>query len=90
MTAAGVAQIQKIKATKISANGSGSNSASGSISSTVNAPVIEQAVPQTALVTSASDEEKLNQIGDQKVYILSSDLEANGRKVAIQDSESSF
>lgn len=90
VTAAGVAQIQKIKATKISANGSGSNSASGSISSTVNAPVIEQAVPQTALVTSASDEEKLNQIGDQKVYILSSDLEANGRKVAIQDSESSF
>ena len=38
----------------------------------------------------AEFEEKLNQIGDQKVYILSSDLEANGRKVAIQDSESSF
>ena len=54
------------------------------------APTIEQAVPQTALVTSATDEEKLNQIGDQRVYILSSDLEANGKRVAVQESESSF
>ena len=90
VTAAGVAQIQKIKSTKITTNGSGSSSASGVVSSTVTAPTIEQAVPQTALVTSASDEEKLNQIGDQKVYILSSDLEANGRRVAVQEGESSF
>ena len=90
VTATGLAQIQKIKSTKISTSGSGSTSAPTAISSSVPAPVIEQAVPQTALVTSASDEEKLNQIGDQKVYILSSDLEANGRRVAVQEGESSF
>lgn len=89
VTATGVAQIAKIKSTKISTSGS-STSAPTAMSASVQAPTIEQVVPQTALVTSASDEEKLNQIQDQKVYILSSDLEANGKRVAIQEGESSF
>lgn len=89
VTATGMAQIAKIKSTKISANGSAS-SATATISPTVQAPTIEQAIPQTALITSASDEERLNQIQDQKVYILSSDLEANGKRVAVQEGESSF
>ena len=88
VTASGVAQIAKIKATKITANAT--TSSPSAMSASVSAPTIEQAVPQTALVTSASDEEKLNQIGDQKVYILSSDLEANSRRVQIQEGESSF
>jgi hypothetical protein len=85
-----MAQIQKIRSTKITTNGSSSTSAPNVVSSSVSAPVIEQAIPQTALVTSASDEERLNQMQDQKVYILSSDLEANGRRVAVQEGESSF
>ena len=89
VTATGMAQIAKIKSTKISANGSASSS-TATISPTVQAPTIEQAIPQTALITSASDEERLNQIQDQKVYILSSDLEANGKRVAVQEGESSF
>lgn len=88
VTASGVAQIAKIKATKITTNAT--TSSPSAMSASVSAPTIEQAVPQTALVTSASDEEKLNQIGDQKVYILSSDLEANSRRVQIQEGESSF
>ena len=90
VTATGMAQIQKIRATKITTSGSGNSSVGNIVSSSVAAPTIEQAVPQTALVTSATDEEKLNQIGDQRVYILSSDLEANGKRVAVQESESSF
>lgn len=90
VTATGMAQIQKIRATKITTSGSGNSSVGNVVSSSVAAPTIEQAVPQTALVTSATDEEKLNQIGDQRVYILSSDLEANGKRVAVQESESSF
>jgi hypothetical protein len=90
VTATGMAQIQKIRATKITTSGSGNSSVGNVVSSSVAAPTIEQAVPQTALVTSAADEEKLNQIGDQRVYILSSDLEANGKRVAVQESESSF
>lgn len=89
VTATGMAQIAKIKSTKISTSGS-STSAPTAISASVQAPTIEQVVPQTALVTSASDEERLNQIQDQKVYILSSDLEANGKRVAVQEGESSF
>lgn len=90
VTATGMAQIQKIRATKITTSGSGNSSVGNVVSPSVAAPTIEQAVPQTALVTSATDEEKLNQIGDQRVYILSSDLEANGKRVAVQESESSF
>ena len=90
VTATGMAQIQKIRATKITTSGSGNSSVGNVVSSSVAAPTIEQAVPQTALVTSASDEERLNQMQDQKVYILSSDLEANGRRVAVQEGESSF
>lgn len=90
VTATGMAQIAKIKSTKISASGSSTSSAPTAITASVQAPTIEQSIPQTALVTSASDEEKLNQIGDQRVYILSSDLEANGKRVAVQEGESSF
>ena len=90
VTASGMAQIQKIKSTQISTNGGSTSVSAPTVSASVSAPTIEQAVPQTALITSASDEEKLNQIQDQKVYILSSDLEANGKRVAVQEGESSF
>ena len=90
VTASGMAQIQKIRSTQISTNGGSTSVSAPTVSASVPAPTIEQVVPQTALVTSASDEEKLNQIQDQKVYILSSDLEANGKRVAVQEGESSF
>ena len=90
VTASGMAQIQKIKSTQISTNGGSTSVSAPTVSASVSAPTIEQVVPQTALVTSASDEEKLNQLQDQKVYILSSDLEANGKRVAVQEGESSF
>ena len=90
VTASGMAQIQKIKSTQISTNSGSTSVSAPTVSASVSAPTIEQVVPQTALVTSASDEEKLNQLQDQKVYILSSDLEANGKRVAVQEGESSF
>ena len=75
VTAAGIAQIAKIKATKV---GSG-DSAGGSVSvPTVSAPAVAANVPEVRNVTSASEEERLNKMAsDQKVYILNSDLEAN-------------
>lgn len=88
VTATGMSEISKLRNTKISTNGS-----SGSVSAPAitKAPTISQNIPQTSLLTSASDEAKLNEMfNDQKVYILQSDLEASGKQVEIQQGESSF
>ena len=86
VTAAGVAQIAKIKATKV-----GSGSSSGTATPTVTAPTVSPNIPQYTRVTGASEEDRLNRMaGDQRVYILQSDIEAAGRTSRVQVAESSF
>lgn len=89
VTAAGIAQIAKIKSTKVS----GSSDSSGNISSpaVASAPTLTTEVSNVRSVTSASEEERLNQMAsDQRVYILSSDIEASQNQIKTQVSESSF
>ena len=86
--AAGYAQVQKIRATQVSASTAATTSAS---SVTTSAPTPAADIPTTAVATTASDTDRLNEIiKNQKVYILSDDLEANSRRVQIVASESSF
>lgn len=84
VTAAGMANIAKIKATQINKD---SASASPAVVSPaqVPAPVYNTTFTQVRTLTGASEEERLNQ--PQQVYILSSDLEAdrNARKVQVQE-----
>lgn len=85
--ATGVAQINKIKQTDVS----GSSSSSGSISSpaAVQAPTISPQFNQVRNITGASEEERLNRMaGDQRVYVLESDIEAarNSRRVKVEES----
>lgn len=85
--AAGTANINKIKSQSTSKN-SGSSS---STSAQVSAPQVTANIPEVRNITSASEEERLNYMAyDQKVYILSSDLEANENDRKVQIQESSF
>lgn len=88
--AAGMAQVAKIRATTVSTTSAASTSAASSGVS-VSSPTPASTIATTSILTGKSDEERLNKMaGDQKVYILSSDLEANGKRVQMQYNESSF
>lgn len=92
VTAAGIAQIAKLKNTKIDKNAGDSGSAGAStMGAAVQAPTVSTEVANVRTVTSASEEDRLNQMAsDQRVYILASDIEAsqNARKTRV--AESSF
>lgn len=85
--AAGVANINKIKATQIpGASSAGSGSATPA---TVNAPTPTAEVQQVRTLTGASEEERLNRMAsDQRVYIVYSDIEAaqNGTRTRVRES----
>lgn len=88
VTAAGIAQIAKIKSTKV--NGS-STTSPGSIPAVANAPVVSRDIPQVRSVTSASEEERLNQMAsDQRVVLVMSDLEVKQNQSKVQVAEASF
>lgn len=93
VTAAGVANIAKIKNTDVSGNSE--PSVSPDMGVRVSAPAVIQQVPVTRSLTGASEEERLNQIADntakdQRVVLVYSDVEAAGRRVEVQQSETSF
>lgn len=84
VTATGMAQIAKIKSTNFSG-------ASGSVNASVSAPSVSMEMPQTRNITSASEEERLNQMAsDQRVKLVMSDLEIADNQIRVQTEESSF
>lgn len=88
VTAAGIAQIAKIKSTKVS--GSSSNSAPTAPAVT-SAPVRTIDIQQVRSVTSASEEDRLNQMAsDQRVVLVMSDLEVKQNQSRVQVAEASF
>ena len=87
--AAGVTNISKIKAQKIDTNSSSSQSAQAP--SVVQAPTVEPVMQSVRTITSASEEDRLDRIAaDQRVYILSSDLEADRNATRARVEETSF
>lgn len=88
VTAAGIAQIAKLKSTKVS--GSASNSAPTAPAVT-SAPVRTIDIQQVRSVTSASEEDRLNQMAsDQRVVLVMSDLEVKQNQSRVQVAEASF
>ena len=86
VTAAGLAQIAQMRKTRVSTSGGTS-----APSAVVSAPTVETNVPSVRSVTSATEEERLNQMAkDQRVYILSSDIEASLDDNKTRVEESSF
>lgn len=91
VTAAGMAEIAKMRATKVSALSSSSSSVPAPVAAVASAPEIPTEVGNVRTLTSASEEVRLNQMAsDQRVYILSSDLEADREAVRTRVAESSF
>ena len=87
VTAAGVANIAKMRATKV---GSGGTSAAAAPVA-VEAPALQTSVQQVRNVTSASEEDRLNKMAsDQRVYIVNSDIEASLGQSRVQVAEASF
>ena len=87
--ATGIANIAKIKATQVSANSSSSQTPT--VPAQVNAPTVSPQVQQVRNLTSASEEDRLNRMADDhRVYILSSDLEAERDQHRVQVQETTF
>ena len=89
VTAAGLANVAKIKATPISDSSSGSGSASAPVvPAAVEAPTATPQVQNVRTLTGVAEEERLNE--PQRVYILSSDLEADRNARQVQVAETTF
>ena len=90
--AAGVANINKIKATNTGGKSSGgASTASAAVPATVSAPSYSADVRQVRTVTGASEEERLNRMAsDQRVYIVYSDIEAAGKGTRTRVEQSTF
>lgn len=87
--AAGIANIKKIKQTDTS--GASSASAAPTAMASVTPPAVVPEVETVHNLTTSSDmAHQESMMKDQKVYILSSDLEANGKHVEIRERETTF
>lgn len=87
ITAAGVAQIAQMKSTSVTDE----NARPNAISAMASAPTLQPNVTNVRTVTSASEEDRLNQMAkEQRVYILASDIQASQDQIKTQVSESSF
>lgn len=85
VTAAGVAQIAKMKSVTTS------GSASISAPAVTTAPATMTEIPQIRNLTSASEEDRLNLMTkEQRVVLVMSDLEAKQNQTRVQVAESSF
>ena len=93
--ATGLANIKSILSVDSSGGtGYGSSSSAGATVSTpavVTPPAVVQEVATVRSLTGASEEERLNQMAsDQRVYLVYSDVEQAGKRVQVQQSETSF
>ena len=87
--AAGIANIAKIKQQKIDTKSGSSQAAQAP--SVVEAPTVQPQIQEVRTVTSASEEDRLDQMASpQRVYILSSDLEADRDATRVQVEETTF
>lgn len=86
ITASGIAQIAQMKKTSMTSSG-----AISSPNAVVSAPNVETNLQSVRNITSATEEERLNQMAkEQRVYILSSDIEASLGDNKTRVAESSF
>lgn len=87
--AAGTLNIKKMQATD--ATGRSSTTATAAAPAVVQAPVVEPQFTQTRSITGASEEDRLNRMASEsRVYILSSDLEADADSRRVRVAETTF
>lgn len=87
--AAGFALVKNIMS--VDTSGKTTPNINGDVGAVVSAPAVVQEVPITRTITDTSVEDRLNaKLADQRVILVYSDVEAFGKQVEIQRSESSF
>lgn len=87
--ASGIASTIQIASTSMGSQGTIATSQTPT--NIVAAPVVQQSVPVTRNVTNAEDEQKINErTQSQRVYILSSDIEASQNSRRVQVAETTF
>lgn len=88
---AGIANVKKILSTNTDGSNSAPSAASIATPAVVTPPAVVEQVPLTRTLTSASEEERLNQMASpQRVYVVYDDIEQAGRNVDVQQTESTF
>ena len=88
VSAQGIAAAMQIANTTL---GSTAQASQAITSAAVAAPIVINTIPQVQAVTSASQEEVLNErAAAQRVYVVYSDIAQAGRKVRVTDCESRF
>ena len=91
VTASGLAQIASMRAVKTGRAESSAGSPASPVQAFMAAPEVQTDVANGRSVTSAAEEDRLNQMAsDQRVYILASDIEASRNQIRTQVLESSF
>lgn len=88
--AAGTANIASIRKQSTSSSGSSSSAAATGMSASVSAPDVTTQIQEVRNITSASEEEKLNTSGDQRVVLVMSDIEVKENEKRVQVAETSF
>ena len=88
VTATGIAQIAQMKSTSMSASGGRAATPTPAV---VSAPTSSVDIPQVRNLTSATEEDRLNQMaGDQRVKLVMSDLEVKQGDIRVQTAETTF
>lgn len=91
VTAAGMAQIAQIKNQKVGSDSTSGTTSTARISSIQTAPGVTTNVTNVRSLTSASEEERLNQMASkQKVYIVASEIQESQESIKTQIAESEF
>ena len=91
VTAAGLANIAKMRSTSLDSSSTATASPSFSGGTSVSAsPTAQPIASPTSLATLATDTQLLNQMGSQRVYILASDIEASNNARKVQVAETTF
>lgn len=88
VTAMGLANIAKIRATNVSKNGSSAPSMSAAVVSAP--PAVVNEVPVMRTLTGAAEEERLNQAQDTRVVLVMSELEAKQGDINAKKVETTF
>lgn len=86
--AAGYANVRKIQQQKVGSGGDGSGA---SIPAIATAPATPASIQQVRTITGATEEQRLNAMaGDQRVYLVYSDVEAAARSQRVKVQETSW
>lgn len=86
--ASGMAQVRQINATNMKAQATPTTTSVATPAASVSAPAVIQQVESTRTLTGVEEEQRMNNA--QRVYLVYDDVQQAGKKVEVEQSESTF